>query len=168
MMVRSTALIFLIACFGSSAAWAASCEVLWTQRNTIYRDAGYCFKTPRAIRAFGNAGCRYDQLNDVPLSDNDRQAIQSITRQEADQRCDVAEPPAKPSNARCRVTDPTNTPLNVRTLPNGRIVSSLQNGGLVAILDMSTDRSGKAWAYVGDYPGNEPIGWVYREFLSCF
>jgi hypothetical protein len=33
-----------------------SCDQLWYARNAIFADAGYCFKTKRAIRAFGR-GC---------------------------------------------------------------------------------------------------------------
>jgi len=44
----------------SGAAMAASyrsmsCSQLWYARNAIYADNGYCFKTTRAIRAFGRA-----------------------------------------------------------------------------------------------------------------
>jgi YARHG domain len=31
----------------------AICSKLWRQRNNIYADAGYCFKTTRAIREYG-------------------------------------------------------------------------------------------------------------------
>ena len=71
------------------------------------------------------------------------------------------------SQIACRVADPTNTPLNVRTSPNGHIVGKLKNGDIVSILDRSSDRSGKAWAYVGSGKDNRPIGWVYRDFLAC-
>jgi YARHG domain len=33
-----------------------SCDALWHERNTIYARNGYCFKTDRAIEAFGR-GC---------------------------------------------------------------------------------------------------------------
>lgn len=33
-----------------------SCRQLWFERNKIYADNGYCFKTARARRQFG-AGC---------------------------------------------------------------------------------------------------------------
>jgi len=36
------------------------CDQLWFGRNSIFKVAGYCFKTPRAIAAFGNAGCLSD------------------------------------------------------------------------------------------------------------
>jgi len=50
-----------------SDAQAQSCGELWYRRNSIYRGAGYCFKTARAIRAFGNAGCSYDSEYSLPL-----------------------------------------------------------------------------------------------------
>jgi len=34
-------------------ARADACDRLWYERNSIYADAGYCFKTPRALAAFG-------------------------------------------------------------------------------------------------------------------
>ena len=34
-----------------------NCEFLYTMRNQIYADHGYCFKTARAISVFGNQGC---------------------------------------------------------------------------------------------------------------
>jgi hypothetical protein len=72
--------------FGSSAA-KASCASLWFERNQIYKDAGYCFKTPRAMRAFGNAGCSYDDIDDVPLSANQRAVVQGIAAQERRMGC---------------------------------------------------------------------------------
>ena len=71
-----------LACAGVSAAQAQSCDELWYQRNAIYKAGGYCFKTSRAISAFGNAGCQYDNENDVPLSANARASVAEITRLE--------------------------------------------------------------------------------------
>ncbi|MGL5115791.1 MAG: YARHG domain-containing protein [Beijerinckiaceae bacterium] len=64
-----------------------SCDELWQNRNQIYKDAGYCFRTPRAIRTFGNGGCRHDQIEDVPLSANQRREISEIQRYERLRRC---------------------------------------------------------------------------------
>ena len=64
-----------------------SCRDLWVERNQIYKDAGYCFATPRAIRYFGNGGCSYDRQGDVPLSGNQRQIIQAIIRAERINGC---------------------------------------------------------------------------------
>jgi hypothetical protein len=66
----------------SAPALAQSCGDLWYARNEIYKAQGYCFKTTRAIRAFGNAGCQYDELADVPLSQAQRRAIADIVRDE--------------------------------------------------------------------------------------
>jgi hypothetical protein len=65
----------------------ASCASLWRERNQIYKDAGYCFKTSRAIRAFGNAGCEYDDVKDAPLSANQRAAVADIVAQERAMGC---------------------------------------------------------------------------------
>ncbi len=42
-----------------------SCFELWVARNEIYARNGYCFRTRRARRYFGNAGCwtRNPRLN---------------------------------------------------------------------------------------------------------
>jgi hypothetical protein len=70
-----------------SPAAAQSCEDLWYERNSIYKSAGYCFKTRRAISAFGNAGCIYDRQEDVPLSASERRRVDAIVRQERAYAC---------------------------------------------------------------------------------
>jgi hypothetical protein len=65
-----------------SNAAAQSCQDLWVERNTYYKDAGYCFKTPRAISFFGNAGCSIDNEAQLPLSHDLRVRIGEITRLE--------------------------------------------------------------------------------------
>jgi hypothetical protein len=66
----------------------------------------------------------------------------------------------------CHVSDPTRTPLNVRAVPNGTIVSTLNNGTVVAVLSQTT-QNGKAWAYIGTGKEELPSGWVFQEFLTC-
>jgi hypothetical protein len=61
---------------------AENCNELWLQRNAIFKQAGYCFKLSRAISVFGNAGCKYDDLRDVPLSDKGRNEIDRLARSE--------------------------------------------------------------------------------------
>ncbi len=68
-------------------SYAATCQALWVERNTYYKGGGYCFKTPRAIAYFGNAGCRYDNENSVPLSRAVRERIAEIVAQERIQGC---------------------------------------------------------------------------------
>ncbi|MFG1296224.1 MULTISPECIES: SH3 domain-containing protein [Xanthobacter] len=77
---------------------------------------------------------------------------------------------ASPASAqsRCRVTDPTGTPLNVRTAPQGQVVGTIPNGTLVTILDHASDSRGRPWVYVAVHKSGRPLGWVYREFVSCF
>jgi hypothetical protein len=66
---------------------ALTCEELWYERNSIYKQAGYCFRTSRGIRAFGNAGCQFDDVNDVPLSARQRSAVAEIQGIERRRRC---------------------------------------------------------------------------------
>lgn len=85
-IARSVLALSLIAATAGSAVaqdyrgW--SCRDLWVERNQIYKDAGYCFNTQRAVRYFGNAGCMYDRQADVPLSANQRRLIAEIARVE--------------------------------------------------------------------------------------
>lgn len=72
---------------GPTLASPQACADLWIQRNEIYKAQGYCFRTKRAIAAFGNAGCQYDNVEDLPLSANDHRAIADIIRQERTMRC---------------------------------------------------------------------------------
>lgn len=68
-------------------AQAQSCDQLWYERNAIYKRAGYCFKTPRAISTFGNAGCIYDSAEELPLTRGQRNRIAWIVRMERDLGC---------------------------------------------------------------------------------
>jgi len=68
-------------------ARAESCDDLWHARNEIYKAQGYCFRTRRGIEAFGNAGCQYDNAEDVPLSAAQRRTIADIQREERARRC---------------------------------------------------------------------------------
>lgn len=70
-----------------SVSHAQSCQDLWVERNQYYKDAGYCFRTQRAIKYFGNAGCRYDDEGAVPLPRGVRNRIADITRAERNLGC---------------------------------------------------------------------------------
>jgi hypothetical protein len=69
---------------------------------------------------------------------------------------------------RCRVTDPTGTPLNIRAIPNGAIIGTMPNGLLVSIRDTARDNRGRPWALVAQFETGRRLGWVFREFVSCF
>ncbi|ABY30940.1 MAG: YARHG domain-containing protein [Methylobacteriaceae bacterium] len=85
--MRFLAAAVLASLTASPALAAFPCDELWGERNAIYKDAGYCFRTERAIRAFGNSGCKYDELADVPLSARQRADIADIQRQERENGC---------------------------------------------------------------------------------
>ena len=88
MRVLSAFLLIIVVLGATSAqSYAATCQQLWVERNSIYKSAGYCFKTPRAIARFGNAGCLHDSEGDVPLSAAQRRHIGSIVAEERAQGC---------------------------------------------------------------------------------
>lgn len=64
-----------------------TCESLWIERNSMFKGAGYCFQSARAIKMFGNENCEYDSESDVPLSDNQRDRLHDIKAAEADKGC---------------------------------------------------------------------------------
>jgi YARHG domain len=63
------------------------CQPLWEVRNWIYKENGYCFHTQKAINAFGNAGCKYDDVADVPLNAAERHNVTAIKKVEAKKGC---------------------------------------------------------------------------------
>jgi hypothetical protein len=66
----------------ATTAQAGICDDLWVQRNSIYKAYGYCFKTPKAINYFGNAGCQYDNEGGIPFSYADKSRVLAIKKQE--------------------------------------------------------------------------------------
>lgn len=56
-------------------------------RNWIYKENGYCFKTPKAIKVFGNAGCLYDNAADVPLNKFEKYNVNVIKKVEKQKGC---------------------------------------------------------------------------------
>ncbi|GJE56610.1 YARHG domain-containing protein [Methylobacterium thuringiense] len=78
----------LASCITLSPALAGfPCDELRAERNSTYKDAGYCFKTAQAIREYGNADCRYDDIADVPLSAAARKKIAEIVADERRNGC---------------------------------------------------------------------------------
>lgn len=63
------------------------CQPLWEVRNWIYKENGYCFKTPKAIKAFGNAGCLYDDVSQVPFNPVEQYNVKAIKKVEAKKGC---------------------------------------------------------------------------------
>jgi YARHG domain len=69
----------------------ASCQVLWEVRNTIFKERGYCFRTAKAAKAFGNAGCLYDDVTRVPRNDFERANISAVKGLESSKGCQLWE-----------------------------------------------------------------------------
>jgi hypothetical protein len=72
----------LIALIPQPVRAQGACQRLWVARNSIYKDNGYCFNTPRGVRYFGNAGCQYDDVRQVPLSRGERARVAEILAEE--------------------------------------------------------------------------------------
>jgi hypothetical protein len=70
-----------------AALTVLSCDALWYRRNAIYASNGYCFKTERGIRSFGNKNCRFKDDSSVPLSDGERQEVRTIRDIEQQKGC---------------------------------------------------------------------------------
>ena len=56
----------------------------------------------------------------------------------------------------------------MRSAPNGKVIGTLGNGVLVSVIEYKDDANGKPWVDVADYKTKKPIGWVFREFVSCY
>ncbi len=64
-----------------------SCGALWTVRNTIFYENGYCFQTNRGRAAFDNSGCTYYNSGSVPLSRIERENVNRILSVERSRGC---------------------------------------------------------------------------------
>ncbi len=64
-----------------------SCDALWTVRNTIYYENGYCFQTPRGRAAFDNSSCAYTDVGMVPLNAYERENVGRVVRIERERGC---------------------------------------------------------------------------------
>jgi len=72
------------------AYWALrqlSCDALWTVRNTIYDENGYCFHTARGKAVFDNSDCAYGNASMVPLNTYERGNIDRIVKVEKEMGC---------------------------------------------------------------------------------
>ena len=64
----------------------------------------------------------------------------------------------------CLVDDPTGTPLNVRAEPNGPILTTLQNGISVAVLE-ERKLGTKRWLLVA--LAGRQLGWIFGAYVVC-
>ncbi len=79
----TTALAFA---FGLSPAMAASCYDLWYERNQIYDDNGFCFKSELGQETFDNSDC---WTNNPKLSKAEQRRVNEIKAEEKRKRCKV-------------------------------------------------------------------------------
>jgi hypothetical protein len=64
-----------------------SCDSLWTVRNTIFDENGYCFQTAKGKAVFSNIGCLYTVSGNVPLNKYERTNVERIKTVEAQKGC---------------------------------------------------------------------------------
>lgn len=64
-----------------------SCENLWHVRNSIYDEAGFCFKTARAKAQFDNSDCTIQNASELRLNSHERANISRIRKVEMEKAC---------------------------------------------------------------------------------
>ncbi len=64
-----------------------NCDFLYMMRGAIFKQRGYCFATPRAIQTFGNADCRFENVNEVRLNKFERANVATIQSVEKARHC---------------------------------------------------------------------------------
>ena len=64
-----------------------SCDPLWTVRNTIFDENGYCFQTAKGKAVFSNVGCMYTVSGNVPLNKFERTNVERVKAVEAQKGC---------------------------------------------------------------------------------
>lgn len=64
-----------------------SCDILWTVRNTIFDENGYCFKTERALETFSNQGCYIKDAGQLKMNAYERANLDRIVTVERSRGC---------------------------------------------------------------------------------
>lgn len=64
-----------------------SCQNLWTVRNSIYDDHGYCFRTDAAKLAFDNSDCYESDAAKLRFNKNEQTNINRIVQVEKEKGC---------------------------------------------------------------------------------
>jgi YARHG domain len=85
----AAAVAALTGTLAAPAASAQDCQSLWVERNSYYKEAGYCFKTARAIAYFGNGGCYIYDESQIRFPPGIWARIRQIRRMERDMGCPV-------------------------------------------------------------------------------
>jgi len=87
LMLTAVAGLVVAATWGVPVAGAQDCGALWVERNTYYKQAGYCFRTQQAIQYFGNEGCYIYNEAQIQFAPHIRRRLQDIIRMERALRC---------------------------------------------------------------------------------
>ena len=64
-----------------------NCDFLYTMRNRIYAEHGYCFRTPRAIATLGNDNCHVADVGRLGLNRVEQGNAATILRAEHIKNC---------------------------------------------------------------------------------
>ena len=64
-----------------------SCDALWTVRNAIFDENGYCFKTAKAKAIYSNEGCSYTTMAAMPLNSHETKNIAHVQAVETQKAC---------------------------------------------------------------------------------
>ena len=78
------ALVMIVGIAGAARAEGDECISFYVQRNKIYADAHYCFKTNTALQYFSNAGCRPGEPR---LTASQQRRVAQIQAQERRYNC---------------------------------------------------------------------------------
>ncbi|MBN8999981.1 MAG: YARHG domain-containing protein [Rhizobiales bacterium] len=73
--------------FSTAALRQLSCDSLWTARNTIFHENGYCFQTARGRANFSNDGCYTSDQAAIRLNSYERANVKAITKVEKQKGC---------------------------------------------------------------------------------
>jgi YARHG domain len=73
--------------FSTARLKRLSCDALWTVRNTIFDENGYCFQTAKGKAVFSNAGCLYTNSGSVPLNAYESANVELIRAVEKQKGC---------------------------------------------------------------------------------
>ena len=86
MRLFATAIVSLGLVTVATPAMASSCYDLWYERNSIYNDNGYCFKTKLGRSTFDNSDC---YTSHPSFSGWEQDRIDWLRRQERKKGCKV-------------------------------------------------------------------------------
>jgi hypothetical protein len=157
---------------GTPAAMNAAGYIYLDHKNDPARAFFWCTAASRFEHAidFGCLMAAKERLTPQQVSEVQKLADQCVASRykSCDQLGAKQSAPATTIQSKnCIVADPTGTPLNLRTSPNGKVISTIRNGSPVTIIDDAADSQGRAWSYIRSDVSRANLGWVIKSFLGC-